>query len=124
MAFADPQSITVNAVPKSMPRVLGPTNQNNSSTYQMLDKTFILVLAHRSLTKKGAPRSISTSSFTQRAIVTDPLTSVNDWDFVTVSFQIDRPEVGFTVAQIQQMATGFKTWLTDTVIESLIGGQS
>jgi len=123
MALADPQSITVNAVAKSMPRILNPSDPS-TTMYQMSDQTFSLAIRHTTLKKDKKSRVKSLVSFTQRAIVPDPLTSVNDYESVTVSVQIDRPDVGFTSTQIDQMIAGFKTWLDSTMVGKLYGRES
>lgn len=116
------QTITVNAVAKVMPRILGPAP--SGSVFQMSDKTFGLVVKHNSFTKDKKSRVKSLVTFTQRAIVPDPLTSINDYETVGVSIQIDRPEAGFTVAQIDQMVQGFKTWLDTAMVTKLYGLES
>ena len=63
-------------------------------------------------------------TFSQRAVVADPLTAVNDYETVAISLQIDRPEVGFTSTQIDQMIAGFKTWLDTTMVGKLYGRES
>lgn len=121
MALTDPQSITVNAVAKSMPRIV---NDGTHSTYQMPDQTFSLDIRHTSLRKDKKLRVKSLVSFSQRAIVPDPLTSVNDYETVTISLQIDRPEAGFTSTQIDQMIAGFKTWCDTNMVAKLFGRES
>lgn len=121
MALADPQIITVNSVAKTMPRI---DNQGTHSLYQMEDQTFTLDIRHTSNRKGNKLRHRALVTFTQRAIVPDPLTTVNDYETVSISLQIDRPEAGFTATQIDQMATGLKTWLTTTMVGNLFGRQS
>lgn len=121
MALTDPQSITVNAVAKSMPRL---SNDGMHTIYQMDDQTFTLDIQHFSTAANKKSRVRSLVKFIQRAIVADPLTAVNDYDFVTVSLQIERPEFGFTATQIDQMVAGFKTWLDTTMVGKLYGRQS
>jgi len=119
--LADPQSITVNAVAKSMPRL---TSEGQHSFYQLADQTFGLDILHRPIKRDGKSRVVSRVAFTQRAVVADPLTAVNDFENVTVSVQIDRPEAGFTSTQIDQMVTGFKSWLDSTMVGKLYGRES
>lgn len=121
MAFADPQSITVNAVAKSMPRL---SNDGLHTIYQMEDQTFGLDIKHTVLKKDKKSRIKHLVTFTQRAIVPDALTAVNDYETVDISFQINRPEAGFTATQIDQMVAGLKTWLDTTNVTKLIGRQS
>lgn len=119
--LADPQSITVNAVAKSMPRIL---QSGTSSTYQLADQTFALAISHTSFKRDKKSRVRSLAKFSQRAVVADPLTAVNDFETVDVSVQIDRPEAGFTSTQIDQMIVGFKSWLDSSMVGKLYGRES
>jgi hypothetical protein len=60
----------------------------------------------------------------QRAIVTNPLDSTNDYDTLSFYSVIDRPVYGFTTAQIEQLVTGFQAWLTTGNVDKLIGTES
>lgn len=121
MALTDPQTITVNAVAKVMPRI---ESQGTHALYQIENQTFSLDIRHSSGKKDGKIRHKALVTFTQRAIVPDPLTSVNDYETVSISLMIDRPEAGFDATQIDQMVAGFKTWLTTTMVGNLYGRQS
>jgi hypothetical protein len=115
--FADPQSVTVNAVAQSMPRISTGTN---SSVYQKSDETFKLSISHQ----KTKDRIRSMARIDQRAIVADPLTSANDFQTLTFYVVIDRPFYGFTSTQTDQLITGFKSWLDSTAIGRLFGQES
>lgn len=119
--LAEPQTITVNAVPKVMPKVLV---DGRHSVFELPDKSFVLDVKHNFVTRDKKARVKSLVTFTQRAAVPDPLTSVNDWETVALSLQIDRPEVGFTSAQVDQLVQGFKTWLTTAMVGQLYGTES
>lgn len=119
--LSDPQTITVNAIAKAMPRL---TSEGQHSFYQLADQTFGLDILHRTIKREGKTRVVSRAAFSQRAVVPDPLTSVNDFENVVVSVQIDRPEAGFTSTQIDQMVAGFKTWLDSTMVGKLYGRES
>lgn len=115
--FADPQVVTVNAVAQSMPRV---SVSGTSAIYQKSDETFKLTLSH----VKSNQRIRSMARIDQRAIVADPLTSVNDYETLSFYCVIDRPEVGFSVTQVDQLIAGFKTWLDTTASGRLYGQES
>jgi hypothetical protein len=121
MSLSDPQTITVNAVAKAMPRIL---NEGSHSLYQMSDQTFSLDIRHLASRKDKKSRVKSFAAFTQRAVVPDPLTAVNDFETVSISVLVDRPEAGFTATQIDQMVAGFKTWLDTTMVTKLYGRES
>lgn len=115
--FADPQTITVNAVAQVMPRV---ESNGTSSKYQKADGTYTLTISHQG--SKGRIRSMSRVD--QLAIVADPLTAVNDYETLGFYVVLDRPEYGFTSTQVDQLIAGFKTWLDAGVIAKLFGRES
>lgn len=121
MALADPQTITVNAVAKVMPRI---ETDSQSATYQLADKTFTLKVSHQDVNAKSKPRVRSLARFDQRAVVPDPLTAVNDYENVGISIIVDRPEVGFTSTQIEQQVAGFFAWCNGAMVAKLFGRES
>jgi len=116
--FADPQTVTVNSVAQVMARYLV---EGTKSTYQIADETYRLTISHQ---KIGGDRIRSMVRIDQRAIVTNPLDLSNDYDTLSFYFVIDRPVYGFTLAQIQNLIAGLKTWLDNTAIGKLIGSES
>lgn len=119
--FSDPITITVNAVPKVMPRT-GTGSQ--SAIYTLPDELYRLEISHRANQRDGKPRLIHTVKFVERAIVTNPLDSTNDWDETFISVQWDRPNVGFTSTQIGHNWTGFKAWADSTALGKILGRES
>jgi len=117
--YTDPQSITVNAVAQSMPRV---ETGSRKSVYQKNDQTFTLTISHQT----GKDQRIrSVARFDQRAIVTNPLDSTKqDYDTLTFYVVLDRPSYGFSMTQCEQLVTGFKTWLDNTCVDKLFGQES
>lgn len=116
--FLDPQSITVNSVAQSMPRI---ENDKQKSIYQKNDKTFTMTISH---TPASGNRVRSMVRVDQRAVVPDPLTSVNDYENLGVYLVIDRPEVGFSATQVDQVVQALKTWLSSTAVTQLYGRES
>lgn len=116
--FADPQVVTVNAVAQSMPRV---EVKGNSSFYQKADESFKLTISHA---KSKDARIRTMVRIDQRAIVPDPLTAVNDWETLSFYVVLDRPSVGFTQTQCDQLITGLKAWVDSTAIGKLYGQES
>jgi hypothetical protein len=125
MALADPQSITVNAVAQSMPRVSSTTGNNQrKSNYQKSDRTYFLEVLHRDVTRNKRQRIVSLVTFTQQTTATDPFTAEQYSETCSWSAQLDRPLVGFTQTQIDQNWTGFKTWYDSTMVGKIFGGES
>lgn len=115
--LTDPQIITVNSVAQSMPRI---SSTGLSSIYQSSDQLFKLTVSH--ITSNQRVRSMG--RIDQRAIVADPITSVNDYETLSLYTVLDRPEVGFSIAQIQQLLAGHQAWLTSTIIAKMVGNES
>jgi hypothetical protein len=115
--FSDPQSVTVNAVAQSMPRV---QTQGRESTYQKSDQTYTLTIG--SIQSKD--RVNTRVRLDQRKVVADPLTAVNDYETLSVSLLINRPLAGFSMTECEQLIAGFKTWLDNTAIDKLYGQES
>jgi len=115
--FSDPQSITVATVAKSMPRV---SSEGTKSQYQKNDLEYTLSISHTPV--KDRLRSMARVD--QRAIVPDPLTAVNDYETLSVYLVIDRPLAGFSSTQVNDLITGFKTWLDSTTVGKLYGKES
>jgi hypothetical protein len=115
--FTDPQSVTVNAVAQSMPRV---STSGQKTTYQKNDQLWTLTISHT----PNKDRVRSMVRIDQKAIVADPLTSANDYDTLSFYVVLDRPVFGFTMVQCEQLITGFKTWLDNTAVDKIFGGES
>lgn len=115
--FTDPQVITINSIAHDLPRIM---MEGLKSTYQKADETIKMVLGHT----KSNKRVRSMVRVDQQGVVTDPLTEVNDYDTLTVYTVIERPEKGFTLAQIQQLVAGHFAHLDAAAVEKLMGQQS
>jgi len=116
--FSDPQSVTINAVAKSMPRV---ENDGKKSVYSMADGTFKLTISHQ---PTGNQRIRSMIRLDQKAVVPDPLTAVNDYEILSYYVVVDRPEVGFTSAQVGYIVAGLNAWLDSTAVGKIFGLES
>lgn len=115
--FADPQSVTVNAVAQSMPRI---SSTGQKSIYRKSDGTYQLTISH----SESNNRVRSMARIDNKAIVTNPLDSTNDFDTLSFYVVVDRPVFGFTSTQVDQLIAGFKTWLDTTTISKLFAQES
>nr|QDH89987.1 MAG: hypothetical protein H1RhizoL1215e3415_000004 [Leviviridae sp.] len=122
--LTDPQSITVATVAHSMPKI---SNSGMHSFYQSLDTLWSLDITHRVVTRDKKRRVVSLAVFTQKKVVPDPLTSVNDYETLSESLQIDRPEAGFTSTEVSDQWTGLSSWLSassNAIVLKLYGRES
>jgi hypothetical protein len=121
MAFPDPTVFTVNSIAKSMARI---SSTGTSSTYQTADGLFRLEISHQSSRKDGKNRVRSLVRFTQKAVVTNPLDSTNDYDTLPIQVVFDHPEFGFTDVQMGQNAAALFAFLSSGNITKIFGQES
>ncbi len=121
MAYNDPQSVTANAVPYSLPRVITGTTVGR----------FVSADALRELTvdpRGSAKRRRNVARLYTKRTVLDPLgsglsTLVQSMESIT----IDRPLSGVTDAEIEQDLLALIKWLTDNTnanLKKLIAGEN
>lgn len=116
--FADPQEVTIDSVEKTLPRV---KQEPTKATYATSDELWSLTISHL----RGGNRTRTMARLDQRAIVADPLGGPNDFDTVGVYLVIDRPDFGFSNAQVSQIVAGLTGWLAgDGVVNKLFGRET
>jgi hypothetical protein len=120
MALADPQSVTINSVANSLPRV--GTNENHSN-YRKDDGTVEMTVSHQ----PGKVRTRDSVRLRFTKIAADPLLAgVNREVSLSVFFNVDRPLVGLTTAEIKDISTSLTTWLTASSganLTKVLGGE-
>jgi hypothetical protein len=114
MAFTDPQSVTIDGVAHSMPRVSSAASQ---SLYSEATEALKMKLSHQE--SKGRTRSMA--RLDMRVVAADPLTAVNEYQTVGVYLVVDKPEFGFSIDNIDDIIQGFKTWLSTANVTKLCG---
>jgi H+/gluconate symporter-like permease len=120
MAFTDPQSITVNAVARSLLRIL---TGSAVGTFFTADGVTTFTI-DPSGTKA---RRIAKASIRENVNVTDPVTglvSVQNHSFTIIS---NRPKTGISDALAEQLAAGLITWATASTnanLKKLLAGEN
>jgi len=105
MAFADPQSITINAVAISLPRTGSGINQG---TFTSADANTKETISHT-----YGNRTRRVLRFDQSKIAADPLVSAQNIKYsMSAYLVVDLPVTGFTVAEAKQVLDGMMTYLT------------
>lgn len=115
--FADPQSITVNGVAKSMARV---ESTGKKAIYSNADGTFTMTISHQVL--KDKIRTLVRVD--QRKVVADPLTAVNDYATLSTMHIIERPLYGFSATELEHQLVAQEAWQDATSIGKLYGQES
>lgn len=120
MAFTDPQSVTINAVANSLPRVGSGVNVGSFSKD---DGTVKLAVSHAY--GKRTRRQVRVE---HSKIAPDPLiSSTNIKHSMSAYIVIDTPVTGYTVAEAKQIADGLTAWLTASSganLTKLLGGEN
>lgn len=102
--YTDPQSVTLDGA-KSLPRI---NTGDGNSTYRTADEKLQLRISHKP--NKGRVRSMA--RLDETVIAADPLTAEQGYQTAGAYIVIDKPKVGFTVAQLTALAVALSTWLT------------
>jgi len=106
MSLADPQTITINSVAKTLNRV---KTEGMKSTYKTDDENYEFVVSHQETAQGRTRRMVRLNS---RVIAADPLSAVNEYKSLGVYLVIDEPEYGFVDADIDYVCAGLQAWLT------------
>lgn len=118
MAFADPQSVTINAVAKSLPEV---NRTNNTTVYQHATEEIYLE------TKKDfrATSFRTQIRLAQRKTGADALNPATNKLYECDAYLVIRGPrgVGFTATEIAKNVEGLVDWLSDANIVKLVGGE-
>lgn len=116
MAFADPQTVTVNTVAQTLNRV---KSEGSSSWYETGDGTFKFRISHQ-FNKTRTRRSVRLD---QVEIAADPLTAENTYQQCGVYLVIDEPLYGFSDAEVDYLVQGLIAWLTTANVTDVLESQ-
>ncbi len=118
--LADPQSVTVNAVAQSMPRVSSGTNRGS---FQKDDETYSLTISHEY--GKKTRRLVRLDN---RKVAPDPLfPAQNTYYTAGVYLVVEEPPVGYTNAELKLIVDGFLAYLSASSganVTKILGGES
>jgi len=120
MAFADPQSVTINAIAKSLPRV---SSGVNTGAFSKDDGEVTLSVSHT--VNKRARRLIRLD---HKKTVTDLLnpTILSPYT-MACHLVVDVPIIGYTLAEQKQVVDGLTAYLTASSgarVTQLLGGEN
>jgi hypothetical protein len=120
MAFADPQSVTINAVAQTLPRI---GSGLNTGSFQKDDATVKLSVA--SAYNKRVRRTVRLD---HKKISADPLQpSTNTLFSMSVYLVADVPVAGYTVVEQKQIVDALTAYLTASSgarVTQLLGGEN
>lgn len=120
MALSDPKTVTINAVPSDLARV---DVTGSKSIYSKDDGLITLTVSHQNGKRKRAYVRLDVQK-----TAPDPLISATAVIYnMSAALTVDRPLVGFTIAEQKQIVDGLVGLLTATTgadTTKILGGQS
>lgn len=120
MAFADPQSVTINAVAVSLPRT---SSGVNTGEFTSSDGMVKLTVAH-----SYGKRNRRTIRLNHAKVAPDPLVSSTNIKYsMSCYLVIDTPITGYTVTEAKQVADALLAYLTassGSKVTQLLGGEN
>jgi len=120
MALADPQSITINAVANSLPRI---SSGVNSGVFQTNDGNVKLTVQHTYGKRNRHVLRVDSSK-----IAPDPLVSAQNIKHSMSTYIVfDTPVTGYTVTEAKQVIDGFIAALSASsgaLITKTLGGEN
>lgn len=120
MAFSDPQSVTINTVANSLPRV---STSGDKSSYSKDDGSLKLSISH-----SYGKRNRRTIRVDSQKLVTDPLIPANSVQAsMSTYIVVDVPKTGYTIAEQKQIVDGLTAYLTASTganVTKLLGGEN
>jgi len=120
MAFSDPQSVTYNAVAKSLPKT--PSGPPGGTQFLQDIQEFELLISHTSSPK----RTRHVARLNRKVVAADPLTAVNAYQTMSAYLVVDIPLTGFTITEQKYLVDALSAWLaasSDAALIKLLGGE-
>jgi hypothetical protein len=115
--FTDPQSVTINAVAKSLVRI---ETSGRKSVYRDSTGEWTLTISHDEKSRNGRLVKL-----TQEKVGADPFqTDVNRTYTQSASLVLNHPKVGFTAQETDYLAQGLIDFASDANIDKIIAGES
>lgn len=120
MAFADPQSVTINAVAKSLART---GSGLNVGSFSKDDGEVKMAISHA-----YGKRNRRTLRIDHQKLTTDTLDpSINTTYSMSCYIVVDVPTIGYTIAEQKQVVDGLTAYLTASSgarVTQLLGGEA
>lgn len=120
MAYADPQTVTINAVANSLKRV---SSDRNAGTFQVADGTVKLTVSHQYGKRARRALRLDHSKMSPDPFVPANSNKVN----ASATLVLDQPLVGYTITELKQILDGFIAYLSATSgasMTQLLGGEN
>lgn len=116
MSLATPQTVTVNAIAKTLNRI---SSEKTASVFKTDDGVFELKVSHQI----NGKRTRRMARLDHVVIAADPLTAVNASQKAGIYIVIDEPAFGYSDAELEYDVNALKTWLSSANILAMLAGR-
>lgn len=116
MAFADPQTITVATVAKTLNLIL---NDKTKSVYTKDDLEYTFTISHQ----QSGKRTRRMVRVDRKKVAADPLTAINSEMNLGIYLVIDEPPFGFTDTEMWDVVAALSAWLTNANVLKVLSAQ-
>lgn len=117
--LADPQSITIATVAKSLPRTGGYQGNLESAVYREATGEVSLAISHT-----YQKRNRHLIAVDHKKTATDPLTAQTAEVGLGIRIILDVPKFGYSAADVRDVFAGVKTLLSDATVTKIVSGES
>lgn len=117
--YADPQSVTVNAVAVSLPRTGSSLSEG---TFKSADSTVNMVITHRSTSKGRLQHRVQLRKDVVVPSIYNPAQSAPQ--SYSVAIVIDNPSVGVATIDIAYIARALVAWASNANLDKLLSSES
>lgn len=114
--LSDPQSVTINAVATSLPKVFSGPGTNE---YRSADG-LVKMTTRQTTTANRFRREVRIS---QEKVAADPISALNKQIGVSVYMVVDEPRWGFSDTEIGYLITALKAWYDTTNSGKILAGE-
>jgi hypothetical protein len=117
MSFADPQSLTIDGVTKSLGRM--PSDKPYVSSFRTADAEFELSIRQYQ-TNSRFRREVR---LIQKKVASDPYTAVTKDISTSVTLTVDEPKWGFDDSELGNLVSAIKAWYDTTSQTKVLTGE-
>lgn len=116
--YADPQSVTINAVTNTLARI-GSASPDRRGSFQTSDGNISFEVRQDS-TNSRFRREVR---LTQKKVAADPISAINKEVSASVIIAIDEPRIGFSDVEVAYLTSAIVAWFTAANRDKLLGGE-
>jgi hypothetical protein len=115
--YADPQTVTINAVAKVMARM--PSTSTNVGAFRTVDGEYKLDIKQGSTKRRKNREAV----LTFEKPYTDPNSGLTSTVGASVKIVVNEPPMGFTDTELGYCLAGLTAWFSPTNRDRLLGGE-